>query len=582
MDSTPFHQVIIALRKGPKNQKSSRLTRSRTEELMAESQESAYQHAAQEISGSSFLLVISGEDMSVDSGLEGLDVLCANPVYQDLQVDPADFFTTKFLTEGKAGLFYGFWGTYYNQVKGSYPNVGYKEIEAWKRIYYNNKATTLQKNMWSQQQQEQEEEELFDKRPLTPWFFWYTSNLDSHLQNFFHDNEALEANGSIEYWQCSAPCNREPKRWRLPLSFKFVVDRSTMSAPHIPGRGRFASLYHNRPLCIHCGELARPSVLMNNDHTFVPDHLAHQRYEYWKYNVVQALNSDPSLKACILQVGCKTPNNTEIHLYIDSIENKNQISIIQLKSSLPFIEYTGVQNIGILGRPREIISEIDKWIRPNAKKKLVKFTLPKKAKNKTKQKKPPKLFPNKKKAVTARQDLLEPLNELLAYIDPNESVSQLIQRSSNINASLFDRIISLDSYLVGKGCIIQDFTRDDIQLLINEINHEIANLEQQQQQKQQQQQVEKSLKPLAQPFYPQDSYNASLQSSHPQYVPQVQGQYMPSAQAYQYPPHHQPQLHHQHHQHQQQQYHQQQQHHYQGTSVPYYQPPAMATRNWTR
>lgn len=94
--------------------------------------------------------------------------------------------------------------------------------------------------------------------------------------------KVFEAAGSIEYWQCSAGCCRNPQRWKLPHKFNFVVHFETMTAPSIPGRGRFAQLYHNRPLCIHCGQPARPSVQMLDDTTLVVDDESAKRYEFWK------------------------------------------------------------------------------------------------------------------------------------------------------------------------------------------------------------------------------------------------------------------------------------------------------------
>lgn len=46
-----------------------------------------------------------------------------------------------------------------------------------------------------------------------------------------------------------------------------------------------------------------------------------------------------------------------------------------------------------------------------------------------------------------REDLLDPLNELLAYMDPNETVAQLMTRVSNFNKALFDRILDIDSFV---------------------------------------------------------------------------------------------------------------------------------------
>lgn len=193
--------------------------------------------AAQTIASSNFLLAISGEEMSVDSGLPSksrtqtlnvrhslqcvlvfhlqltaLEMLASNPLYQDIGLDAAVLTSTKCLTSERdcdlLGLFYGFWGNWYNTVKGmlftsffnafmpfsrtqrisllvlifvgSFPHGGYKELEAWKRMFFN--ASPANPVSWSEQ-------EVFNCRPLTPWFFFFTTNIDSHPQNYFHDNE---------------------------------------------------------------------------------------------------------------------------------------------------------------------------------------------------------------------------------------------------------------------------------------------------------------------------------------------------------------------------------------------------------
>lgn len=59
----------------------------------------------------------------------------------------------------------------------------------------------------------------------------------------------------------------------------------------------------------------------------------------------------------------------------------------------------------------------------------------------------PKLMGSPKREVA-----LDPLNELLAYIAPRETVQELIARSVSFNKALFDRIMEIDSFVCNFCC----------------------------------------------------------------------------------------------------------------------------------
>ena len=89
--------------------------------------------------------------------------------------------------------------------------------------------------------------------------FVYTSNVDGHFQRAgFAEERVNECHGSLSYLQCVEPCRQAV--WPLGGA----LNETTL------------------PLCPHCGELARPNVLMFNDWGHV-----HERAED-KYEVFEA------------------------------------------------------------------------------------------------------------------------------------------------------------------------------------------------------------------------------------------------------------------------------------------------------
>ncbi|WP_052480962.1 SIR2 family NAD-dependent protein deacylase [Gilvimarinus agarilyticus] len=90
--------------------------------------------------------------------------------------------------------------------------------------------------------------------------FVYTSNVDSHFQRAgFAEERINECHGSLSYLQCVVPCQQAV--WPL----EGALDQ-------------FAT-----PLCPHCGELARPNVLMFNDWGCINDRTEkkYEAFESW-------------------------------------------------------------------------------------------------------------------------------------------------------------------------------------------------------------------------------------------------------------------------------------------------------------
>merc|ERR1712032_1190052 len=164
-----------------------------------------------------------------------------------------------------------------------------------------------------------------------------TSNVDAHNYDYFHACEIREVHGSVELYQCAKPKSIAcPGVWRAPLSFRYHVDKTTMSATDAPpettqefdlaGSRRRPTLLQNmpepavdaakgfltnHPKCIFCHGAARPSVLMFDDEDcrdaehWQDVKTQSQRKATWVHAVLNLIQiADAPVKVVILEVGC--------------------------------------------------------------------------------------------------------------------------------------------------------------------------------------------------------------------------------------------------------------------------------------
>lgn len=83
-------------------------------------------------------------------------------------------------------------------------------------------------------------------------YFVFTSNVDGQFQKAgFLADSIYECHGSIHYLQCMNPDDCSPSVW--PNVIEPVIDN------------QFCELLSPLPQCKHCGQLARPNILMFND-----------------------------------------------------------------------------------------------------------------------------------------------------------------------------------------------------------------------------------------------------------------------------------------------------------------------------
>ena len=119
-------------------------------------------------------------------------------------------------------------------------------------------------------------------------YFVFTSNVDGHFQKSgFDPDRVLECHGTIGRHQCRDRCSRQT--W-CSEDLAISIDEETFLA--------------NEPLpkCIHCGQLARPNILMFNDGGWIVDHAEEQNRKYARW-----LQSIPShAKLVMIEIGAGT------------------------------------------------------------------------------------------------------------------------------------------------------------------------------------------------------------------------------------------------------------------------------------
>ena len=201
--------------------------------------EQAWQQAAATILAADALLIGAGAGMGVDSGLpdfrgpEGFWRAypafrgrrfkeMSNPVW--FQRDPEQA--------------WGFFGHRLHLYRATAPHAGFEILRRWA-----------------------------ESRPLG--YFVFTSNVDGHFHRTgFSPDRVLECHGSIHFLQCADGC--ADSIWSAEGTTVLVDEDTIRAKPPLP-------------LCIRCGRLARPNVLMFDDWGWISNRSdeQQQRYRQW-------------------------------------------------------------------------------------------------------------------------------------------------------------------------------------------------------------------------------------------------------------------------------------------------------------
>lgn len=206
----------------------------------------ALAQATDAIHAAEAILIGAGAGMGVDSGLpdfrgpEGF--WQAYPVFQGHRFQ--DISRPRWFRDDPE-LAWGFFGHRLNLYRATVPHAGFGILRRWG-----------------------------ESCPLG--YFVFTSNVDGQFQKAgFAPERVLECHGSIHHLQCVESCCNAI--WPAE-SLQVMVDEKTVRA--------------RRPLpcCPHCGDLARPNVLMFGDGDWIPDRSERQqeRYRTWLRGVDEA------------------------------------------------------------------------------------------------------------------------------------------------------------------------------------------------------------------------------------------------------------------------------------------------------
>ena len=196
---------------------------------MMKASKSSLAQAARAIAGADALVITAGAGMGVDSGLpdfrgrEGF--WKAYPPLAKLGLSFEQIANAAVFDRDPA-LAWGFYGHRLNLYRQTAPHAGFAELLRWVKA----------------------------KRGGG---FVFTSNVDGHFPRAgFDPSQVAECHGSIHHFQCTAHC--QGALWPAPEQLGFTVDESTCRA------------VGELPRCPHCGQLARPNILMFLDSHWVP------------------------------------------------------------------------------------------------------------------------------------------------------------------------------------------------------------------------------------------------------------------------------------------------------------------------
>ena len=185
-----------------------------------------YEQAAHALLNADFVLIAAGAGFSADSGLPVYKDVANLPAYRDAGLDYGDLCVPQWARRDPT-LFFGFWGSCYNNYFDASPHDGYGILHRWTHdvvgrhlLRRGASATGGGAEMGG-----------------PPTSFVYTSNVDCFFRRAgWDESQMLEIHGNISRWQCSLPCRTSllaPRRavWTLPPSHRFEVDPDTMRAP---------------------------------------------------------------------------------------------------------------------------------------------------------------------------------------------------------------------------------------------------------------------------------------------------------------------------------------------------------------
>jgi len=320
---------------------------------LQENEAKALQEAAKTIFEADFLLLATGAGFSKDSGLAVYKDIADVEAWRKRGLKYHNLCQPCWLDDDPE-LFYGFWGKCFNDYRTTKPHEGYGIIKKWKEELFNNSEIPKEfRSEWTGTSHMHRD--TCDSSKIPGAFFIYTSNVDHHsVIAGFLDTELNEIHGSTEIWQCSHPCINTT--WVPPQDFEFDINLETMTAKSQPFTKKQVDnnsndnnnnnnkkdevsnekiteekkteteieekmkemkinekevkhyavnngFVNNHPLCIHCGALARPAILMFGDGSWVSNSDQSRRSSHW-FSLMKDFVKSKNKKIAIIEIGC--------------------------------------------------------------------------------------------------------------------------------------------------------------------------------------------------------------------------------------------------------------------------------------
>eukprot|EP00121_Abeoforma_whisleri_P006015 Awhi_evm2s5460 len=252
-----------------------------------------YKRAAKEIKEANVLIFLSGAGFSADSGLLVYKDIAHE--YMDEGYDYADLCTPTWIEEDP-DLFYGFWGSCFNEYRAKAPHFGYNIIKSWRDKYFSSKLSSPTASM------------LGENIPHHSNFFAITSNVDAHLKKVgFSKDEVFEIHGNSEEWQCSngiCAGRHQLENINLPADYEFKIkQRRAYKLESSTNKDKCNNInmevnnnnkHDNRPLCPFCGKALRPKIMMFCDEHYVSNIEPEDNFDHWQENIKQHYSNEGS------------------------------------------------------------------------------------------------------------------------------------------------------------------------------------------------------------------------------------------------------------------------------------------------
>eukprot|EP00703_Trepomonas_sp_PC1_P005614 JAP90992.1 Sir2 family protein [Trepomonas sp. PC1] len=280
MNIIKFHTKML------KNLELPKIERNKSQIKLVKQPQSPYYKIFQQIQISDYILIGAGAGFSVDSGLKVYKDIAKIPIYKQLKMDYADLCDPELLKYYESQqIFYGFWGTCYNDYMDTKPHTGYYLLQ--------NMLTKLNKK-----------------------HFVYTSNVDGFFKRVFNPDNVFEIHGTLMEWQCSKQCSKfvyffdDDFRFKISenMKYEFTVQKITYSQlkDDVEINQNFDQDYMIQiqmppqclPKCHLCNAVLRPRVMMFDDDQYMEIDAEQQQFEDFRRLFLKS-------KCCtMLEFGC--------------------------------------------------------------------------------------------------------------------------------------------------------------------------------------------------------------------------------------------------------------------------------------